>query len=113
MATKDIKPRVRVPKKLKKGDVFLVKTLVTHRMESGQRPNKDKPSEKHPREIINKFSAVYNDVEVIRADWHPGVSANPYTSFFAVADKSGPMVLTWTDDNGATFTKTVKINVTG
>ena len=112
MATKDIKPRVRIPKKLKRGEVFLVKTLVTHRMESGQRPNK-KTGEKYPRDIINNFNATYNGKEVLNANWHPGISANPYTSFYLVAEESGPLILKWTDDKGAVHEKTVKVNVSG
>jgi sulfur-oxidizing protein SoxZ len=112
MAKKDIKPRVRIPKKLKKGETFLVKTLVTHRMESGQRPNKE-TGKKYPREIINRFSATYNGKIVLDATWHPGVSANPYTSFFLVAEESGPLVLKWIDDNGVDYEKSVKVNVTG
>jgi len=112
MAKKDINPRVRVPKSLKKGDVFEVKTLVTHLMESGQRPNKDTGG-KFPREIINAFSVTYNGKEVLRAKWHPAVSANPYTAFYVVADESGPMVFTWTDDNGESYIKEVAIKVQG
>ena len=37
MATK---ARVKVPKSVKKGEVFQVKTLVSHKMESGQRKDK-------------------------------------------------------------------------
>jgi len=50
---------------------------------------------------------------VFGADWHPAVSANPYTSFFVKAGASGPMVLKWTDDGGKVTEKTVKINVSG
>ena len=109
---KDIKPRVRVPKKLKKGDVFEVKTLVTHDMETGLRPDKA-TGNKLPRDIINRLSVTYNDKEVLRAVWYPAVSANPYTSFFVTAEESGPMAFTWTDDAGEAYTKTVEINVVG
>ena len=35
-----LKPRIRIPRNIKKGDVFEVKTLITHAMESGQRVDK-------------------------------------------------------------------------
>ena len=40
MPKKNIQPRVRVPKKIKKGEVFEVKTLVEHPMETGMRKEK-------------------------------------------------------------------------
>lgn len=110
MAKKNINPRIRVPKKLKKGQVFEVKTLIKHPMESGLRVNK-KTGKNIPREIINGLKVTYNGDEVLNAVWHPGLSANPYTSFFVVAEKSGPMEFTWTDDPGQTYKKTVQVKV--
>jgi len=112
MAKQNIKPRVRVGKNLKKGDIFEVKTLIRHSMESGRRKDKD-TGKMIPRLIINRLHVTYNDEQVLNAIWHPGVSANPYTSFFVIADKSGPMKFTWTDDNGVNYEKTVQINVSG
>jgi len=34
------KARVKVPKSIKKGEVFQVKTLISHKMETGQRKDK-------------------------------------------------------------------------
>lgn len=110
MAKININPRVRVPKTLKKGDVFEVKTLVSHDMESGQRRNKA-TGDKYPRNILNRLQVSYGGNQVLNAVWHPAVSSNPYTAFFVVAGESGPMDFTWTDDHGETFKKTVKINV--
>ena len=110
MAKKNIKPRVRVPKKVKKGEMFEVKTLVTHPMETGMRNDK-KTGQKIPREIISQFSATYNGKEVIKAVWHPAMSANPYSAFYLLADETGPMTLTWIDDNADSYTKEVMINV--
>jgi len=110
MAKKNIKPRVRVPKKLKKGEIFEVKTLVTHPMETGLRKDK-KTGKTIPREIIRTFSATYDGIEVIRADWHPAMSANPYSAFNVVAGNSGPMVFTWIDDKNNSYKKEVMINV--
>jgi sulfur-oxidizing protein SoxZ len=110
MAKRNIKPRVRVPKQVKKGDVFEVKTLVSHPMETGMRVEK-KTGQKIPRDIINKFIATYNGKEVMKAIWHPAMSANPYSAFNVVADKSGPMTFTWIDDNEEAYTKEVMLNV--
>ena len=112
MPKKNIKPRIRVPKKVKKGEVFEVKTLVEHSMETGNRKEK-KTGEKIPRDIIKKFTVTYNGEEVMKAIWHPAMSANPYSAFYLVAEKSGPLIFSWTDDNLETYTKEVMINVEG
>ena len=39
-AMPSFKARVKVPKKVKKGEIFQVKTLTTHKMETGLRKNK-------------------------------------------------------------------------
>ena len=104
------KARVKVPKKVKKGEAFQVKTVISHKMESGQRKNK-KTGKKIPQMIINKFTCVYNGKEVFSSDWHPAISANPYLAFFVKAEKSGSLDMTWTDDSGAVFKKSAKISV--
>lgn len=105
------KARVRVPKSINKGELFEVKSLISHKMETGQRKDR-KTGEKIPRFIINKFTATFNGKEVFVADWQPAISANPYMAFFMKAEESGDLVLSWTDDNGEIVTQTVKINVT-
>jgi len=103
------KARVRVPSSVKKGEVFEVKSLIPHKMESGQR--KDDSGNTIPRMIINKFEAKYNDEVVFSADWYPAISENPFMSFSMKAEESGDLVLSWTDDNNETVTETVAISV--
>jgi sulfur-oxidizing protein SoxZ len=103
------KARVKVPKSVKKGEIFQVKTLISHKMESGQRKNKK--GEKIPRMIINKFTCTYNGNVVFESDWHPAISANPYIAFYVKADKSGQLVFKWIDDEGQTVEKTASISV--
>lgn len=102
--------RVRVPNSVKKGEVFEVKSLIEHKMESGQR--KDENGDTIPRFIINEFKATFNGEVVFSADWQPAISANPYMAFHMKAEESGDLMLSWTDDNNETVTKTVKVNVT-
>jgi len=103
------KPRVKVPKKAAKGDIIEIKTLITHKMESGVR--KDKKGNPIPRKILNKFTCTYNGEEIFSADWHPAISANPYMAFNAVATESGTLEFTWVDDDGSTYSKSAKITV--
>lgn len=104
-----MKARVKVPKKAKKGDVFQIKTLVTHKMETGRRKGKD--GNLIPRKIINKFECTYNGRPVFTADMLPSVSANPYLAFYCTADESGEIAFTWTEDGGATHTEKKTITV--
>ena len=104
------KPRIKVPKTAAKGEVIEIKTLISHKMESGQRKDK-KTGEKIPRKIINKFSCTLNGKEVFGADWHPAVSANPYMSFHMVASESGTLEFTWVDDDGSVYSKKTKLKV--
>ena len=95
-----VKPRIKLDKKeAKKGDSIEVKALVSHVMETGQR--KDRDGKVIPRKILNKFTCTVNGKEVFAADFEPAVSANPYIQFKFKAQESGPVVLTWTDDDGS------------
>jgi sulfur-oxidizing protein SoxZ len=102
-------PRVRIPAKAKVGELIEVKTLISHEMESGQR--KDSEGKTIPREIIHKFTAMFNDKVVFEADWYPAVSANPYQSFFYKAAESGEFKFVWHDDNGSQYTASAKLTV--
>lgn len=104
------KARVKAPKSVKKGEAFQVKTLISHKMETGQRKNK-KTGKKIPRMIINKFACTYNGKEVFTADWHPAISANPFMSFYVKAADSGTLEMAWTDDKGKTVKKSAKVKV--
>ncbi len=103
------KARVKVPKSVKKGDVFAIKTIITHKMETGLR--KDNKGNKIPRLIIRKFICTYNGKTVFECDLYTSISANPFLSFFARAEKSGRLDFKWIDDKGDTVEKSAKITV--
>lgn len=103
------KPRVRVPKTAKAGEVITIKTLINHKMESGQR--KDKDGKTIPREIINKFTCEFNGKPVFSCDVEPAISANPYFEFNAKVAESGTFKFTWVDDNGSVYATEAKIDV--
>lgn len=105
----DIKPRVKVPSSAKAGEAVVIKTLISHPMESGQR--KDKAGKPIPRKIINKFAATYNGEMVFSADLEPAVAANPYIEFSLKLSESGTLIFVWTDDDGSTFDLEKKIKV--
>ena len=66
------KPRLKLPKQAKKGEVIQIKTLVQHPMETGLR--KDPNGNLIPRKIINKFTCVFNGKPVFSADLEPAIA---------------------------------------
>ncbi len=105
------KARVKAPKKAKVGDIVTIKTLITHKMESGQRKDK-KTGEKIPRWIIDKFTAKFDGETFFSSDWFGAVSANPYMSFSYKVEKSGEFEFVWNDEKGEVTVKKSKLVVT-
>ncbi len=100
---------IRVPAQVKRGEIFEIKTLISHPMEPGVR--RDSVGRLIPRDIIKRFVCTYNGEEVFRADLFPAIAANPFIAFFTVATESGELVFQWTDDHGATQTERARITV--
>lgn len=103
------KPRLKLPKQAKKGEVIEIKTLMPHIMESGQR--KDAAGKTIPRKIINKFVCEFNGKPVFSANLEPAIAANPYLQFFAKVEESGTFKFSWTDDDGTVVTAEESITV--
>ncbi|RST84397.1 thiosulfate oxidation carrier complex protein SoxZ [Aquibium carbonis] len=103
------KPRVKVPKTASAGEVIVIKTLISHEMESGQR--KDKDGNPIPRKIINKFTCEFNGQPVFSCDLDPAISANPYFEFSAKVPESGTFKFTWVDDDGSVYSDEQPITV--
>ena len=89
---------LNVPARAKRGEVIEIKTLISHIMETGFRH--DERGKPIPRDIITDFVCTYNGEEIFRADLSPAIAANPFISFFTVADKSGTIAFHWVGDNG-------------
>lgn len=91
--------RIQIPAALKRGEVFEVRLLIRHPMETGSRH--DDVGRLIPRNVVNQLICRYNSVEVFRADLFPGMAANPYLAFFTTAEASGELEVSWRDDAGA------------
>ena len=105
-----VKPRVKVPKKAKAGEVVTIKSLISHPMETGQRKDK-KTGELIPRKIINRFKVTYNGEMVVDFTIEPAVSANPYFQFDMKVPEAGTVRFEWTDDDGTVYDLEKKIAV--
>ena len=106
-----VKPRIKLDKKeAKKGDLVEVKALVSHVMETGQR--KDAQARPFRARSSTSSPARSPASRCSPPTSRPAVSANPYIQFKFKAEESGPVVLTWTDDDGSTIVGEETITVT-
>jgi sulfur-oxidizing protein SoxZ len=87
----------------------LVRVLMSHEMESGQR--KDGNGKIIPAWHIQDVSASLNGKVVMTAEWGPGVSKNPFLQFTIKGAKAGDKVsITWKDNHGDTRTDEATIS---
>jgi len=105
-----VRPRVKVPKSAKAGEIVTIKTLISHTMESGQR--KDSDGNTIPRSIINRFVVDFNGENVLEVQLEPAISTNPYFEFDAVVPEEGEFTFTWHDDDGSVYEDKSQISVT-
>ena len=91
------------------GDKVLVRVLMTHEMESGQR--KDTDGKIVPAHFIREVSARHNGRPVLSAQWGPAVSKNPFLQFAFTGGKPGDRIqVSWVDNRGATRTDETTIS---
>ena len=96
-----VKPRVKVPGSAAAGEEITIKTLISHKMESGQR--KDSDGNAIPRSIINRFTCDFNGQSVIDVTLEAAISTNPYLQFDATVPEAGEFAFKWYDDDGSVY----------
>ena len=101
---------VTVPPGVPRGEVFEVRAIIAHPMETGFRPGSD--GRRLPRDVLRRFTCRYDGATVFAADLYPAIAANPYLAFDVLATARGPMTFTWEGDNGFAQTETAAIVVT-
>ncbi len=105
-----IKPRIKLPKTAAIDEVVTVKTLLTHRMESGRRRDPD-TDEIIPRMIVHTFEATFNGRPVVTFKPEGAVSENPYFAFSLKVPEAGELTCVWTDDEGEVFEGSKSIEI--
>ena len=92
-----------------KGEVVRVRAVIVHRMETGLRL--DHEGQAISRNIINDFTATFNDELLF--SWQPetAIAQNPYLEFTFKARESGTLSMRWKDDEGKTFSSDTEITV--
>ena len=90
--------RFDMPSQVHAGEVFKLRLLVQHPMETGYLL--DLNNRRIARNVINDLRCTYLGQEVFRIEPSSGLSANPYVEFFLRATQTGEIVIDWVDDRG-------------
>ena len=101
---------ITMPATARKGEIVEIRTLIAHPMETGYRRGDD--GSVLPRNLIRRFTCVYDCETVFAAELYPAVAANPLIAFSTVATVSGTLTFTWDGDNGFAQTERIAITVT-
>ncbi len=104
MATRAL---VSLPKTIRRGEVFEVRTTLAHPMETGYR--RDSDGRMLPRDIVRRMEVRHAGELVFAADLHPAIAANPYVAFWLLLPDSGTLEIRWTGDRGFAHTETVPL----
>ena len=81
------------------GDKAVVRVLMSHEMETGQR--KDSAGKTIPAWFIQEVNAAHNGKPVLTAQWGTAVSKNPFLQFTIKGGKAGDHVtVSWLDNRG-------------
>jgi sulfur-oxidizing protein SoxZ len=103
--------RVQVPAEVKRGETIEIRIAIQHPMETGFRF--DLMGRAIPKNVISSLVARYNGAEVFRAELGSGVAANPFLQFYTLAEASGEIEFSWTDDAGVSGSERASISVVG
>ena len=90
--------RLQLPARIVEGDVFKLRLLVQHPMDSGFLRDLDGVLIK--RNVIRHLQCLLHDKEVFRVEPTTGTAANPLFEFYLRATKSGELYFRWVDDKG-------------
>lgn len=100
--------RIVMPETARPGELVRVRCLIQHPMITGHTAS---GASTQPRNIIHTLTVAYAGSEVFRADYMPGIAANPYTAFAFRAEQSGDVVFTWIEDAGEQTVATRRLTV--
>jgi sulfur-oxidizing protein SoxZ len=90
--------RAQIPPSVRRGEVFEIRLLLQHPMETGYRF--DVLGSAVPKNVIHTLTVEYAGQRIFKAEMSTGISANPYLSFYTRATESADLLLAWSDDTG-------------
>ena len=91
-------PRINIPDRIKAGEAFRIKTLISHPMHSGRL--KDADGKSIPRLILNRFECSFGAETVFACDLEPAMAQNPFIEFTAKLPGPGELSFLWIEDGG-------------
>lgn len=81
------------------GDKAMVRVLMSHEMETGQR--RDSAGKVIPAWFIQEVSATLNGKPVFSAQWGTAIAKNPFLQFTLKSARAGDkVVVEWVDNRG-------------
>jgi sulfur-oxidizing protein SoxY len=95
------KPRLHAPAEVGRDQIVEIKTMISHRMETGLRT--DAQGHPIPRRIISRMTCSRDDRLIFAADLSPAIAANAYLNFYIMARASGALEFAWHEDGGAVY----------
>ncbi len=100
---------IGVPPRVRAGEVFEVRVLLQHPMETGYRPGAD--GQVLPRDIVTRVEARLDGQPVFAADLFPAIAANPYLAFPLRVAASGTLEVLFRGDRGLAQVERVALTV--
>lgn len=101
-------PRLRVPRSVRRGEIFEVRTLIEHPMETGLRAD-GAPGGR--RDMLTRLAVRVNGELAMQAEFRNGTSANPFHVFFLRLDRTSELDFVWTDEQGRMARATARVTV--
>ena len=101
-------PRVRIPRSVRAGEVFEVRTLIEHPMETGLRQDGGRTV---PREMLTRMTVRVNGEVALQAELRNGTSPNPFHVFFLRLDRTSEIEFVFADERGRTTRTTSRVTV--
>jgi sulfur-oxidizing protein SoxZ len=101
-------PRIRVPRQVRAGEIFEVRTLIEHPMETGLR---QAGTASGRRDMLTRLTLRVNGQVAMQAEYRNGTSANPYHVFFLKLDRTSELDFAWTDEQGRVARATARVAV--
>ena len=93
---------VSLPSNIRRGEIFTVRALIQHPMETGYR--RDSAGVLLARDLVRRFECHLIDGNtrtlVFSANLHAAIAANPLIAFPLLIEKSGAFEFLWSGDNG-------------
>lgn len=106
-ATTSVRALVTVPPRVSRGEIFEVRLLIAHPMETGHR--RDGAGRRLARDILRRIECRFEGERVFAAELHAAIAANPYISFPLRAATVGTLSVRWSGDQGFEHSHSVAI----